>query len=941
MAYRGTVGLGHAQAASIGTGNWYRAPEPSISISRRVYPDSFRNIVRSRYVEDEGTLRYIMSAPSRDLSQSTTPGKENVLDRAHTIELTADGHTYSVDIVSDHFDGVRAGDIVDFRERGTNGGQGPALVEGYSYDVRGHDIVMWTRSIRGGRLSPYMYYVHESDWRKIDVVLSKKRGEYDPRSDYGIGSFDRQYPVEPEKLLARVMQFKQQVMRETHDNPNGSLKEPMSVADAYRRFNTILLKGELTDLLRRLNKVLPLKNLEAVERDIASCSSPRQVQRWEFQFFRNLERYLRDSYSSADHQKIRALCANKQRQIDVILIQMNVLKWVSKSISHKIGMRSIELSDPEEGTLVDRLTHALDHVVQQVAAYLAPLYQDEESYGDDAFRIVALNPVYARELIGRYPDAAGAARHVVSVALNAASSMVESAYSYDFKHVVDQYFTFFQNPHAIAAFKVHLFGRIQELDAYTDRVEALFDRYEERLEAFHAEVSSMHVTRASQIGDVVDAINAKHDKLEALYRDLAAHLGQAAEKTVGKEMATSALEELEAMMREARADIGLREALFEVINKGIGEMIESPGDGGFTLDAELADGYQPLADIKNWRSGFLGRLRDIRKIALSFKETGTPLGKGIYHDIVDRINNPTGKQLPLASAMMYFDGDIYTVYPFAPHSSSGNNVLRLEISTGCDWGRCTYCSLYEDEPFSLATRESFARHMSLVREYLGSYSFEHDFDRVFLSGGNGLSMPTERLVDILGHVRSARERKPRQVESYATTRAILHHGAEGLWQLRKHGLNLVYWGVESGNDSVLKMIGTGYTQRQVREAGDLLNGADIMISATVMPGVSGTGLAEGHERDTAEVLGAIYPRFVTFMGVHAPGSEWERLMLQDPSNDMLTVEQMIEHQKRMRDQCVAQAKANPRSKKELARVSAHGPDVTPASCNPITFETEI
>lgn len=656
-----------------------------------------------------------------------------------------------LDIEGAYF-GVQAGDIVCVKNRWASPGRGPALVEGYSYTYEYGSIALWIRSLRGGTLSEPVYCVSERNFDLEAYPLVEKRGDYDPK-DYGLDPEARLHLWVPDVRHATLKPY--QVARESG---NSALEEAMPLEMAFQRFHTVLLKGELIDLLRRMNTLFPLARLEAVEREIQGCTSPRQVQRWEWSFFRNVGRYLKGDYSAEELEPIIAVVNDNRERVRFDELQKDALSWMRAALFHKIGIDVIEPFDVRGGTVAQRFPEAVNYVVQQVVNYLAPLYEDGVAWAQRAYDIFNRKPIYLRELLARHSDPVSAARHVVAVAMNAVSAMLERAYSYDFKHVVDQ---------------------------------------------------------------------RKHS-----------------------------------MVR--------------------------------------------------------------------------PMGWPIFLRIVDRIKNPTGKQLPLASALMYFDGDIYTVYPFAPPSSSGKNVIRFEIATGCDWGRCTYCSLYENEPFSLTAEEAFERHVSFVKEYLGSWSMSHDFNRVFLSGGNGLSMPTERLIRILDHVKKQKGGTIRRIESYATTRALLYHREEGLARLCEHGLSLVYWGVESGNDDVLKMIRKGYAQKQVMAAGRALRGAGIMISAMVMPGVSGTRYLEGHERDTARVLGEILPQYVTFMGVHAPETAWERDIEEDPNNRSLTVEEMIDHQKAMRKLYKKNAMKN-RLIHERSIVAAHGPDVTPASYNPLTF----
>lgn len=351
-----------------------------------------------------------------------------------------------------------------------------------------------------------------------------------------------------------------------------------------------------------------------------------------------------------------------------------------------------------------------------------------------------------------------------------------------------------------------------------------------------------------------------------------------------------------------------------------------------------------VEQIVSIRNDFLKPLIKLQE-EIAKTQKGQALGRSILHHIIATVNRPTGKELPLRLRLLYHDRDVYSVNPFAPPSSSGKNVLRLEISTGCNRSaspekRCTYCNLYEWEDFSLIKFGRFQRQFSLIQEYLGADSLTN-FDRVFLSGGNGLVMPLNRLLEILTYIRDNKRGKTRSIESYATTRAILKHGEAGLKKLRAAGLNLVYWGVESGADAVLALVNKGFTKDDVLAAGKLLRRADLNASVTVMPGLGGVKYAQAHAEETAAVMGEVLPEYLTFMSVHAPGTLYEEAIRAATDNRPLTRDELIEHMRLMKDLYLQAARSNPLCGIRTTMIAAHPPSVTPACFNPTAFKVKI
>ncbi|MBU1152262.1 radical SAM protein [Patescibacteria group bacterium] len=341
---------------------------------------------------------------------------------------------------------------------------------------------------------------------------------------------------------------------------------------------------------------------------------------------------------------------------------------------------------------------------------------------------------------------------------------------------------------------------------------------------------------------------------------------------------------------------------------------------------------------------FMGKLLGpLRKMEVEFNDhdhrIDNKFGEYICEHIIRDIKYTEGKAL-LPTRLLYFDRDIYSVYPAAPPSSSGSNVIRFEISTGCSHGKCSYCNLYENEDYSLKNFEDFEKHFDLIWEYLGARVMKKQFKRVFLSGGNGLSMKTDDLCKILKYARKNLG-VLRRIESYANTLAIKKHGEEGLKRLKESGLNMVYWGVESCNDGVLKLSRKGYRSKSVSQAGKMLNDAGIGMSITVMPGLGGEKFSERHAEDTGKILGELAPEFLTLMSVHAPGSLWEQDMNDDMDNRALNENELKEEILLMRKVFLQTAKKNPNGFKRKVSIAAHGPNITPVSNNPTSFQTRI
>lgn len=217
-----------------------------------------------------------------------------------------------------------------------------------------------------------------------------------------------------------------------------------------------------------------------------------------------------------------------------------------------------------------------------------------------------------------------------------------------------------------------------------------------------------------------------------------------------------------------------------------------------------------------------------------------------------------------------FGGDM-----FAPPAEKQPYVLRLVLTKGCDYGACTFCSGYAGVPPTLLSGDEFRQHVDGVFEFLSQSANLRvlDLRRVFIGSGDAMGVPFDELYEALRYTQNAfssatgRTRADR-VSIYATTRSILKRTPEELRKLRQF-LDLVYWGVESGSDEVLRYVRKGTSHSQMAEAAARLNEAGIGISAMIMTGLGGVKFSDAHIIESARLLTRMDPKFVTFMGVNA------------------------------------------------------------------------
>lgn len=202
---------------------------------------------------------------------------------------------------------------------------------------------------------------------------------------------------------------------------------------------------------------------------------------------------------------------------------------------------------------------------------------------------------------------------------------------------------------------------------------------------------------------------------------------------------------------------------------------------------------------------------------------------------------------------MFFDS--YDTPVFRPPSEAHSFILR--VTRGCAHNKCTYCNMYRGVPFQILKDEEISRQIALAA-YYGKESVR----RVFLADGDALVLPTAKLLKIL---QALRENFPKlqRVSSYAAPKDILRKSEEELRQLKEAGLQLLYYGMETGDDATLKAVNKGVNAEEAIEAGRRVTASGMKLSMMVILGLAGAEGSERHALATAKAINIIKPTMLS------------------------------------------------------------------------------
>lgn len=180
--------------------------------------------------------------------------------------------------------------------------------------------------------------------------------------------------------------------------------------------------------------------------------------------------------------------------------------------------------------------------------------------------------------------------------------------------------------------------------------------------------------------------------------------------------------------------------------------------------------------------------------------------------------------------------------------------LLIRTTRNCPWNKCGFCANYRGKKFSIRSTADIKSDIEAAADYFNG----HKFKRCFLQDGDSLAMKTKELLEIL-HYLNLNFPKLETISSYGRAQSMIRKSAQELKELCDAGLNLLYCGMESGSDPVLKLINKGVSAEQVIRAGVLAKNANMQLSEFIILGLGGTEYWREHASDTAVALNAINP----------------------------------------------------------------------------------
>jgi radical SAM superfamily enzyme YgiQ (UPF0313 family) len=195
----------------------------------------------------------------------------------------------------------------------------------------------------------------------------------------------------------------------------------------------------------------------------------------------------------------------------------------------------------------------------------------------------------------------------------------------------------------------------------------------------------------------------------------------------------------------------------------------------------------------------------------------------------------------------------YDLPLFRPPSEARS--LIFQVTLGCSWNRCLFCTSYSTKEFRVRPFEEVERD---VVEMSGCYP---NARKIFLADGDPMAAPTDYLVKVFD-LMNRRFPSLERISTYAGPTNLTAKTPEELRMLKKRKLDLLYLGIETGNDELLKRVGKGATAQQIIEGSRKALQAGLRMSAFIILGLGGVDGSYEHAKDSARVVNGIGPQFL-------------------------------------------------------------------------------
>ena len=199
-------------------------------------------------------------------------------------------------------------------------------------------------------------------------------------------------------------------------------------------------------------------------------------------------------------------------------------------------------------------------------------------------------------------------------------------------------------------------------------------------------------------------------------------------------------------------------------------------------------------------------------------------------------------------------------YPLYRPPSEADSVI-FQVTLGCSFNKCSFCNMYRTKEYAERPWDEIKSEIDMAAK------FYPDTRRIFLADGDALNLPKDKMMEVLKYLRENFPRLQR-ISCYAMPKNILQKNDDEFREIRSAGLDMLYVGIESGHDAVLKKVTKGATYKTILQACQKAKRHGYILSCMVILGLGGKTYTEQHISDTARLLSETSPDYVGALTLH-------------------------------------------------------------------------
>ncbi len=202
---------------------------------------------------------------------------------------------------------------------------------------------------------------------------------------------------------------------------------------------------------------------------------------------------------------------------------------------------------------------------------------------------------------------------------------------------------------------------------------------------------------------------------------------------------------------------------------------------------------------------------------------------------------------------LHFTGQIWR----PPYEASSQ---LLQVTSGCTWHKCKFCSLYHGTPFRMSPLSEVESDLKVIREW------QPRARRVYLTGANPFALSYNKLMDIAILLRKY---LPEMVSfgMFARVTDIASKSVEELKNLRHMKMDNINIGMETAHNPTLERMDKGYQAADILEQLSKLDEAGIRYNIVYLNGLGGKGMGIESATVTAEVLNKLNPFIINIVSL--------------------------------------------------------------------------